>query len=175
MEETTTARAYYGHLDSTSVFKLAGQIRYALARRLRAFVDDVIAPSGGNAVFIDLREVDFIDSTGLGLVARIGRLTLEQRGRRAAILVAPGDVEATLRSAGFDELFVMLAEFPYDPAVDLCEVPLSELVGSHDSHMGHLILDAHRDLAAVSEESRATFRQVIDSLEADLKRRETRT
>ena len=175
MEDPTMAKAYYGQLDSTLVFKLAGQIRYALARSLRAFVDEVIAPAGCNAVFMDLREVDFIDSTGLGLLARIGRLTLEQRGRRAAIVVAPGDVEVTLRSAGFDELFVMLAEFPYDPTVDLREIPLSELASTHDSQMGHLILDAHRDLAAVSEESQATFRPVIDTLEADLEGTETRT
>ena len=172
MENSIMAKAYYGQLGSTSVFRLAGQIRYGLARRLRAFVDDVIAPAGCDAVFIDLREVDFIDSTGLGLVARIGRLTLEQRGRRAAIVVGAGDVAITLRSAGFDELFVMLAEFPYDPGVAASEIPLSELIGPHDSQMGHVILDAHRDLAAVSEESRTTFRQVIDSLEADLKRSE---
>ena len=175
MEEPTMAKAYYGQFADTSVLRLAGQIRYTLARRLRTFVDDVIATAGCDAVFIDLREVDFIDSTGLGMVARIGRLTLESRGRRAAIVVAPGDVEVTLRSAGFDELFVMLAEFPYDPTVDLREIPLSELACPHDSQMGHLILDAHRDLAAVSEESQATFRPVIDTLEADLEGTETRT
>jgi len=177
------ATAYYGRADDTSVLRLAGQIRYALARTLRAFVDGVIAPAACAAVFIDLREVDFIDSTGLGLIARIGRLTLESRGRRAAIVVAPGDVEVTLRSAGFDELFVMLADFPYDPAVELREIPLSGLASPQDSRMdsrmdsqmGHLILDAHRDLAAVSEESRETFRQVIESLEADLEHTETRT
>jgi hypothetical protein len=138
-------------------------------------VDDVIAQAGCDTVFIDLRGVDFIDSTGLGMVARIGRLTLESRGRRAAIVVAPGDVEVTLRSAGFDELFVMLAEFPYDPAVELREIPLSDLASAHDGQMGHLILDAHRDLAGVSQESRATFRQVIDTLEADLEGTETRS
>jgi anti-anti-sigma factor len=169
------AKAYYGQLHSTSVLKLVGQIRYTLARRLRAFVDDVIAQAGCDAVFIDLREVDFIDSTGLGMVARIGRLTLESLGRRAAILVAPGDVEVTLRSAGFDELFVMLAELPYDPGVDLREIPLADFATSHDNQLGHVILDAHRDLAAISEESRETFRQVIDSLEADLEGTETRS
>ena len=173
MEESTLAKASYGQLDDTLVFRLGGQIRYNLARRLRTFVDDVIAPAACTAVFIDLREVDFIDSTGLGLIARIGRLTLEGQGRRAAIVVTPGDVEVALRSAGFDELFVMLGEFPYDPAVDLREIPLRETVGAQDNQMGHLILDAHRDLAAVSEESRETFRQVIDTLEADLKRAET--
>lgn len=173
MEDSTMARAYYGQHDDTSVIRLAGQIRYTLARRLRSFVDDVIAPAGCTAVFIDLREVDSIDSTGLGLVARIGRLMLETQGRRAAIVVPPGDVEVTLRSAGFDELFVMLAEFPYDPGVDLREIPLDELAGFPDGPMGHLILDAHRDLAAVSEESRETFRQVIDTLEADLEGTET--
>jgi hypothetical protein len=106
------------------------------------------------------------------LVARIGRLTLEGRGRRAAIVIAPGDVEVTLRSAGFDELFVMLAEFPYDPGVDLREIPLTDLPSSQDSRkdsqLGHFILDAHRDLASVSDESRETFREVIATLEADL-------
>ena len=175
MEDPTMVRAYYGQLTDTSVLRLVGQIRYALARRLRTFVDDVIAPAACADVFIDLREVDFIDSTGLGMIARIGRLTLEGRGRRAAIVVAPGDVEVTLRSAGFDDLFVLLAEFPYDPGVELREIPLADLDSSHDSQMGHLILDAHRDLASVSEESRETFRQVIDSLEADLEGTETRT
>jgi len=174
MEDIMMAKAYYGDLDDTSVFKLAGQIRYSLARNLRSFVDNVIAPARRAAVFIDLREVDFIDSTGLGLVARIGRLTLEGRGRRAVIVVAHGDVEIALRSAGFDELFVMLTEFPYDPGVELREIPMGEPMGSRDRLMGHLILDAHRELATVSGESREIFRHVIDALEADLKRKEIR-
>jgi hypothetical protein len=40
--------------------------------------------------------------------------------------------------------------------------------------MGRLILDAHKDLAALSDENQATFAGVIAALEAELNREDSR-
>jgi anti-anti-sigma factor len=138
-------------------------------RELRRFVDDIVAQDDGVGVTIDLRDVDTIDSTGLGLLARVGRLSLQKRGRRAVIVCPDNDVATCLRSAAFDELFVMLDEYPYVDGAPFTEIPLGPPDGSQgEPELGRVILDAHRELARISEHNLDAYRDVIAALEAEL-------
>jgi anti-anti-sigma factor len=164
---------YFGQVESTSVLKLTGPIRFVAAQALRQFVDTLIARVDHGGVLIDLRWVDVIDSTGMGLLARIGRTSLQRLGRRAVIACPNNDVAICLRSVAFDELFVMLETYPFDddgPA--LAEIPLAANgcgPTADELGLGRVILDAHRDLASVSERNLAAYRDVIAALEADLR------
>jgi anti-anti-sigma factor len=166
------ARAFFGRADETLVLRLFGPIRFRSVRELRRFVDDVVAHDGGgdDGVSLDLRGVDMIDSTGLGLLARVGRLSLEQRGRRAVIVCPDNDVATSLRSAAFDQLFLMLDEYPYRDSAPFTEIALEPPDGGSagEPELGRMILDAHRDLAAISERNLEVYRDVIAALEADL-------
>lgn len=175
MEVPNTTRAFFGNGNHTSVLELRGPVRFVAARALRTFFDNAIAWSDTDTVIIDLRGVDLIDSTGLGLLARIGRASLESVGRRAVIICGDNDVAACLRSAAFDKLFVMIEEYPFDERVPLVEVPLNLPDAAHpDRSLGRLILDAHRDLASVSDGNRGAYGEIIAALEADLQRRTSR-
>jgi anti-anti-sigma factor len=166
---TKAPHAYYGHVEDTCVLRLTGPIRFVAAQALRQFVDDVIAQEDYGSVLIDLRGVDAIDSTGMGLLARVGRASLRARARRAAIVCPDNDIAACLRSAAFDELFVMLDAYPFEErATVLEEVPLDAL-GCQSEGLGRVILDAHRDLASVSDRNLDAYRDVIAALEADLR------
>jgi anti-anti-sigma factor len=160
------ARASFGHVQGVSVLRLAGQIRFVTARALRHFVDDFIAHDDGDGMLIDLRAVELLDSTALGLLARIGRDSLTRRGRRAVIVCPDNDVAICLRSAAFDELFVILDEYPYVDTTPLVDVPLDAPDG--EPELGRVILDAHRDLARLSERNLDVYRDVIAALEAEL-------
>jgi anti-anti-sigma factor len=166
---TATARAFRGHVDDTIVLKLTGPIRFVAAQALRHFVDDLQSADPDDGVLIDVRGVDAIDSTGMGVLARIGRTSLERRGRRAIIVCPENDVATTLRSAAFDEVFVMLDACPYDDdALTLAEVPLARPVSSPELDLGRIVLDAHKELVSVSERNVAVYRDVIAALEAEL-------
>ena len=170
MVNPTTAHASYGLVDGTSVLRLTGPIRFVVAQELKRFVDDVLAREDGDGITIDLRAVDVIDSTGLGLIARIGSASLRRRGRRAVLVCPDNDVAVCLRSAAFDELFVMLDEYPYDEDVHLSEISLGPPPGGPaEPQLGRIILDAHRNLASISERNREAYRDVIAALEADLR------
>jgi anti-anti-sigma factor len=166
MATLSTPEALYGYLDDCVVLVLRGQLRYTAAKPLRAFIDELIAKAVDEAVVIDLREIDFLDSTGMGLLARIGRATLA-RGRRSIIVCPRCDVMTCLRSAAFDTLFIVVDSWPFEQSMELYEIPLEEkpLLAYV---MGNLMLDAHRDLAAVSDENRRVFGGVIEALEAEL-------
>ena len=161
--------AYYGHVDGAAVLRLTGPVRFVAAQALRHFVDDRMSIDDGGIV-LDLRSIDCIDSTGMGLLARIGRASL-RLGRRASIVCGDRDITTTLRSAAFDELFVMLDAYPFDDeAATLAEVPLDGRPGTTgDLGLGRIILEAHRDLASLSDRNLEAYREVIAALEADLR------
>jgi anti-anti-sigma factor len=143
---------------------LKGQVRYLTARAVRAFIDDLLVQRG-DTIIIDLRELESIDSTGMGLLAHLGRATLEH-GRRAVIVCGVHDVMTCLRSAAFDTLFVIVERWPFAEEAMVSEVPLDDGDLLPDI-MGRLMLDAHRDLASLSEENRQAYAGVISALEAD--------
>lgn len=169
MATMTAPRAFYGHLDEALVLVLKGQIRYMTARAVRSFFDGFLLEQGSDTIVVDLRELNFIDSTGMGLLARIGRATLDH-GRRSVIVCADQDVLTCLRSASFDTLFIIVEQWPFDQEARVCEVPLENRDLMPDV-MGRVILEAHRDLASLSEENRLTYSEVVATLEAELNRR----
>jgi len=160
------ATARYGHREQVSVLELAGELRYQQAPALRSFVDQVLLADGADTVILDLRRLACVDSTGLGLLARVGRATLERHARRAVILRPPQEVALCLRAAAFEVLFLVLDEPPFDAEVALAEVPLA--AGAEAPLLGGVVLDAHRDLAELSDGNKAAYADVIATLDAQL-------
>ncbi len=159
-------RVFYGLLDDLPILALRGQVRYMNAHGIRGFIDDLLVQAIDGPMVIDLRKLEAIDSTGLGLLAHVGRTSLS-RGHRAVIVCSVRDIMTCLRSVAFDTLFRILEEWPFPTEAEMAEVQLDE----HDpvpDVMGRFMLEAHRDLAGLSEENRRSWAGVISALEADL-------
>jgi anti-anti-sigma factor len=161
-------KAYHGCLNQSPILVLSGHVRYIAVRALRSFIDELMATETHDTLVIDLRHLQAIDSTGMGLLARLGRSTLV-RGRRSVIVCAVHDVLTCLRSAAFDKLFIIVEQWPFDQEPLLTEIPL-ESQDLEPAIMGRFILDAHRDLACLSRENQETFADVIAALETELQR-----
>jgi anti-anti-sigma factor len=168
MATARSSRAYWGHCDQSPILVLKGQFRYLTAWALRSSIDSLLAQEPCDTVIIDLRELESIDSTGMGLLAHMGRIAL-QHGRRAVIVCAVKDVMTYLQSAGFDTLFLLVEKWPFEEEAKVSEVDLDQGDLIPDI-MGRMILDAHRELASLSEQNRQTFGGVISELESDLER-----
>jgi anti-anti-sigma factor len=159
----------YGRNEDALVLVLEGRVHYAFTARLRALFDELSERLTGETLLVDLRPLEAIDSTGMGLLARLGRAALTH-GRRGVIVCSNDDVSICLRSAAFDELFVFLDHWPLDEPPPLGEVPL----GGSDwtpEQLGRVMLEAHRDLADLSDRNRKSFADVISALEAECERR----
>lgn len=159
-------RVFLGRLEGTQVLAVKGVVRYVSAPALRKLIDDMLAHETDDTVIIDLRELESIDSTGLGLLAHVGRTTL-RRGRRAVLVSTNPDLLRCLRSVAFDTMFVVLDAWPGDTEPAMQELTLDNDDASA-SFMGRSMLIAHRNLAELSEENRRSFADVIAALEAEL-------
>lgn len=152
----------YGHHDQLSWLGFEGAIRYPQARELKAFLDQVVIPQMGDTMVIDLRSVAAIDSTGLGLLAALGRSALARFSRRAVIVCPEGPVAQCLRAMQFDKLFSLTGHLEPPPELHLEEV---EAPPSPDEPLSAVMLGAHRTLSEVDERNRARFNDVVNLLE----------
>jgi anti-anti-sigma factor len=164
MQAPEPFRVRYGRSEDAIVLVLEGRVHYAFATPLRALFDELSDRLDHETLLVDLRALEAIDSTGMGLLARLGRSALEH-GRRGALVCPKDDVAICLRSAAFDELFVFLEQWPASESARLGDIPIGETEWA-PHELGHVMLEAHRDLAALSERNRQNFADVISALEA---------
>ena len=82
-----------------------GEVDVSVTTRLEQAVDTAIRNSRG-AFVIDLCEVEFIDSTGLGVILR-ARAILARDGRALAVVCVPGSVRRLFDMAGVADLLFL--------------------------------------------------------------------
>lgn len=82
---------------------LSGDIDHHAARRMRAELDDVIARSRPEMLILDLENVGFMDSSGIGLI--LGRLkAVQQCGGDILIKNVHPNIAAVIRLSGLSAL-----------------------------------------------------------------------
>ena len=156
-------RVLYADHDHVHVLRYVGDIRHPLAPSIARFVDTLLEHFDGDDVVVDLSEVDAIDSTNLGEIARIASLLAERGGRRASIVSTRHEISQVLHSMAFDEVFDIRSQ----PDAEKDGEPIPTVAPSRELSM-QVILSAHRRLMQMSESNRKKFADVVDLLEREL-------
>jgi len=145
------------------VLKFVGDVRLTLCSTLDHFLETMLDNQGFKAVIIDLTETVGIDSTSLGLIAKISVKMKQRHQLRPTIVSTNDDISRILLSMGFDKVFFLIQEVAA-PAVPLAELsPLQE----SEQLLRQRVLDAHRVLMELNDTNRDSFRDLVRSLECD--------
>ena len=96
----------YRHGDAPGL-ALRGEIDIAACPRLARALDAAIRETAG-AFVLDFTELDYMDSSGLGLVLR-ARATLAREDRALAIVCPPGPVRRLIDVVGVADLLYLFA------------------------------------------------------------------
>jgi anti-anti-sigma factor len=156
---------HYAITGNRAFLKLSGIIRYPLSKRLNLAVARLFPRGEIRSVVVDLQAAEFIDSTCMGLLARVATCCLELACERPVIVSTHPEVNRLLRSMGFDRVFV-LVENPETPTAGLADA--ASLAGLSTRPDPQLVLDAHRALCEINAQNRHLFQNVIDQLEVDV-------
>ena len=160
-----TPQVQYAVVGDRGILKLGGAIRHPLSQRLSRAARLLFFGTGIRSVIVDLQEANFIDSTCLGLLARVGLHCLELGFDPPIIVSTQKDVTRLLRTTGFDRAFI-LVENPSQYAAAFANA--GDLPGDPPRLDPQLVLDAHRALCEMNENNAHLFRNVIEVLESDL-------
>lgn len=151
-------RVLYARSDGNWVFRFEGRIRYTMAHPLDAFLEQAFAPSRARSVVADLRDTLSIDSTGIGLLAKIARIARDLGLPRPLLFCSNEEVCEVLASVCMDEVFNMVAGELHPSA--LSPLPATE---TSEEALAATIEGAHRLLCELSDDNRQRFESVVDA------------
>jgi anti-anti-sigma factor len=156
-------KVLYARHDGTCVLRFQGAIRYTMAHGLDVFLDRLFAQDDPCTICADLNAAESIDSTGIGLLAKIA-ICQKRCGRGKPVLFSANrEINELLTNVCLDEVFVMVEGKADDEAGE----PLPPAEATQDD-VARTIYEAHRLLSDLSEGNRAMFKDVVDALGREL-------
>ncbi|AKH69611.1 anti-anti-sigma regulatory factor (antagonist of anti-sigma factor) [Spongiibacter sp. IMCC21906] len=147
--------------DGAFVIKLVGDVRLTLCTTMDEFFDEMLAVKGFASVVVDLADAVNIDSTTLGLLAKLAIKAKQRFHYIPLVLSTNPDITRVLESMSFDRVF-RIREVPLISDEDLGELPV---LPDSEEGVKRRVLEAHRVLMGMSESNRAKFRELVTLLE----------
>ena len=142
------------------VIKLVGDVRLTLCTTIDDYFDSMFSCPDFVGVIIDLSEVVGIDSTSLGLLAKLAIRARKKFNLVPIILCPDPDILRLLESMGFRQVFDIRED------LDITNDDLDELdVKSADENcIRDKIIESHRVLMEMNEKNRKTFASLMTTL-----------
>lgn len=157
-----TGKIQFAESEGTFVLKFIGDVRLTLCAALDAYIEKIFSALNFDSIVIDLTETEGIDSTSLGLLAKLSILSQQKVGFLPTLVSDNDDMNRLLQSMGFDQVFNIVSQAtPTDAELqDLPGQILSEEL------VKDKVLEAHRILMNLNERNREAFRDLVSTLES---------
>jgi len=159
----STGHVEYASLNGTHIFKLIGEVRAHSCISLDKLLNKIEQQQNVVGAIVDLTQTTFIDSTVLGVLAKLG-LKLKQIHKIQAVMLSTNqDITTLANSMGLGQVFVIL-NYCGDPS--LCTLELTEEYVTH-SAMLNTVLDAHKTLMRLNQNNQNMFEPLVKQLQKE--------
>ena len=147
--------------DGVYVIKMLGDVRLTLCISFDQFIDAMFKSPNFTSVLFDLSDAGAIDSTTLGLMAKISILGQERCGVTPVILASNPSIQRILSTMGFSDIFVIVDQLD-TPA--FAQIPLN-CTNCDEIEVKEKVIEAHKILMGLNAENADTFRNLVNMLE----------
>lgn len=150
-----------GECDGNYLIKMTGDVRVTLCASLNQYINTIFkAPEGVSSVLVDLRDVQGLDSTTLGLLAKLALSCQRRFGLRPLLFCTNENILKTLEAMALDEYFQIIST--HEPSVtSLEELPCN----SDEERSRRDVIEAHKLLVEINPGCEAEFVDLIQYLE----------
>ena len=152
--------ATVGHVP---ILKFSGDVRVLMSSALDNYFSSLYQKPVLDRMIVDMTETQGIDSTALGLIAKMA-IQLRNRFNVSPTIVSTNpDITRILKSMSID-LICNIVE-----SMDSGETEFDELnqMDETEDTVRQKVIEAHQTLMALSDENKAEFQDLISVLKAD--------
>jgi anti-anti-sigma factor len=148
--------------DGTHVIKFIGDIRLTLCPALDQYLDSIFNSSTFKTILIDLTGAQGIDSTTLGMLAKMSIRMKKKMGFVPTLVSINPNITRVIMSMGFEKVFLMVdhVETTTEPKQELSVGNFSELT------VQEKVLEAHKTLMGMNKKNHQEFKNLVDVLES---------
>jgi anti-anti-sigma factor len=151
----------FAEQNGTFILKFVGEVRLTLCSVLDATIEKIFNASNFSTIVIDLTETSSIDSTTLGLLAKLSILSRQKVGLLPTVVTTHPDITRLLESMGFDQVFNIVNK-PLPCPECLADLPSQD---QSEEVVRSKVLEAHRILMGINDSNREAFRDLVSALE----------
>ena len=151
-------KVMHGSCNGVQVLHYVGDIRYTLSLALDACIKRLLRGRELRGFVVDLSAADGIDTTNLGILARLAR-AMQRLGLPKVMVVSNRPaINEILEGMGLDRVFQMVSS----SGVALERMREIPDISSDDTAMSRLLLEAHRALLDLSEQNKDQLKDVVE-------------
>ncbi len=159
----STGHVEYASLNGTHIFKLIGEVRAHSCISLDKLLNRIEQQENVVGAIVDLTQTTFIDSTVLGILAKLGLKLKQAHHIQAVMLSTNPDITTLANSMGLGQVFVIL-NYCGDPNV--CTLTLTDEQITHNA-MLKTVLDAHKTLMKLNANNQNMFEPLVKQLQKE--------
>ena len=156
-------RILVGSHDGVYIMLFEGDVRLTLCTAVDVYLEKMFQDREFKSVLVDLSRTESIDSTSLGLLAKLSIQADKMFGYTPTLVSTNGDVTRILLSMGFEDVF-HIVETELEHSEQLAELPP---VASDHEEMRERVLEAHKTLMRMNETNREAFQDLVATLESE--------
>jgi anti-anti-sigma factor len=156
---------FYVKQGDTYVIKLNGDVRYTMGCALGDFLNRLFAQTDYDGIIVDLTDAHSIDSTSLGLLARIANFSHQHFAHKTTLLSTNPDVNQILENLGFYEIFD-IRDTGETISAALRQLAVPEPCDK--DALTRIVYEAHRTLSELNPHNQEAFKGVLNSLRPKL-------
>ncbi len=149
----STGRIQFAEQDGTFVLKFVGEVRLTLCSALDATIERIFTALNFSTIVIDLTETESIDSTTLGLLAKLSILSRQKVGLLPTVVTTNPDIS---------DQVVNIVDRPIPCPECLSDLPSQD---QNEEVVRSKVLEAHRILMGLNESNREAFHDLVSALE----------
>ena len=157
----SNGKIQFAEQEGTFVLKFVGEIRLTLCSVLDSTIEQIFSATNFSSIVIDLIETKSIDSTTLGLLAKLSILSRQKVGLLPTLVTSNPDITRLLHSMGFDQVFNIVDQ-PRISMDSLQDLPCQDV---SEEEVRSKVLEAHRILMGLNDSNRQAFRDLVEALE----------
>ena len=155
----------YSKNDQRYFLKLVGKLRFTSACEFKNLLNIIFSDPDLKDIMIDMSETDYLDSTILGLLAKIADFMIKKINKKGIILSNNKNINALLDNIGLNNVFIVIESCDYTPEM-LKKIPN---IKCSEQANALIVLEAHRQLMSLNEKNRKIFKDVVNILKKNLK------
>lgn len=150
----------FAERDGVYVIKLEGDVRLTLCISFDEFIDKMFSAPDFCSVVFDLTEAEAIDSTTLGLMAKIAIVGEHFLREPPLVVTNATSITRSLVTMGFKDIFRLVDKTSMDSG------NFQALVAKdgNEKLIQDKVIEAHKVLMSLNVENKNTFQELINSL-----------
>ena len=151
----------FASVDGIEYIKFKGTVRYSHCGGLESHIDSLFDDKKVEAVVIDLEEADILDSTALGLLARIAIEFKKYSDKSPVIFLKEGELNNIIKRVCFDQVFELVFDNPQQEPHELTELVQQP---QDEQQVLRRVVEAHRNLAKLSKDNESLYTDITTAL-----------